>query len=271
MKNVMAEDRSVIVAYHPQYGWIDRVLNFETHRTKYTKNEIRVYESGVCEIDVYDIFGRYKATGLFSEEDLHLVKDHKWYQDSVGYLSTTINGKKVRLHRLLFPQHMTDHYDGNKLNNLRNNLQNITPAVNIAKITGKMFNPTGVTGVYFTRSNTWQAAIEQNKVKRTKNFKTREDAVLMRYIWELNAWGKNAPQLNDIARTYPRLFAAMERGYKISENIELVKAILKHLDDSPYCPCRIEKSADTKCMCKEFRDGNTLGACHCGLYVKVEL
>lgn len=38
-----------------------------------------------------------------------------------------------------------------------------------------------------------------------------------------------------------------------------------------YCPCRIEKSADIKCMCKEFRDGNTLGACHCGLYVKVEL
>lgn len=38
-----------------------------------------------------------------------------------------------------------------------------------------------------------------------------------------------------------------------------------------HCPCRIEKSADTKCMCKEFRDGDTLGACHCGLYVKVEL
>ena len=38
-----------------------------------------------------------------------------------------------------------------------------------------------------------------------------------------------------------------------------------------YCPCRIEKSADTKCMCKEFLDRDTLGACHCGLYVKVEL
>ena len=38
-----------------------------------------------------------------------------------------------------------------------------------------------------------------------------------------------------------------------------------------HCPCRIKKSEDTKCMCKEFLDRDTLGACHCGLYVKVEL
>lgn len=36
-----------------------------------------------------------------------------------------------------------------------------------------------------------------------------------------------------------------------------------------YCPCAIEKSEDTKCMCKDFREQES-GECHCGLYVKEE-
>ena len=39
-----------------------------------------------------------------------------------------------------------------------------------------------------------------------------------------------------------------------------------------YCPCRIEKTEDTKCMCKEFRDQiadpDFEGYCHCRLYYK---
>lgn len=35
-----------------------------------------------------------------------------------------------------------------------------------------------------------------------------------------------------------------------------------------YCPCRLIKNADTKCMCKEFREQES-GMCHCGLYIKV--
>lgn len=34
-----------------------------------------------------------------------------------------------------------------------------------------------------------------------------------------------------------------------------------------YCPCALVKNADTKCMCKEFRE-MTEGTCHCGLYIK---
>ncbi|MBQ6970578.1 ferredoxin thioredoxin reductase catalytic beta chain [bacterium] len=39
-----------------------------------------------------------------------------------------------------------------------------------------------------------------------------------------------------------------------------------------YCPCRIEKTRQTKCMCEEFRkqiaDKNFEGFCHCRLYYK---
>ena len=38
-----------------------------------------------------------------------------------------------------------------------------------------------------------------------------------------------------------------------------------------YCPCRIKKIEDTKCMCKEFREQTEEGFCLCGLYQKVKL
>lgn len=40
------------------------------------------------------------------------------------------------------------------------------------------------------------------------------------------------------------------------------------LENDGYCPCSIVKSADTKCICKAFREQNAEGACHCGRYIK---
>lgn len=46
-----------------------------------------------------------------------------------------------------------------------------------------------------------------------------------------------------------------------------VSTMLKNNDG--YCPCRMEHSPDTKCMCKQFREQTEPGTCHCGLYEKV--
>lgn len=55
---------------------------------------------------------------------------------------------------------------------------------------------------------------------------------------------------------------------KVSEDKELVQEIREKLKaNGGFCPCRIEKTPDTKCMCKEFREQES-GECHCGLYVK---
>lgn len=57
---------------------------------------------------------------------------------------------------------------------------------------------------------------------------------------------------------------------KLSDDIELVKEIKDKLkSNGGYCPCKIEKTDDTKCMCKEFREQGS-GECHCGLYVKMK-
>ena len=55
---------------------------------------------------------------------------------------------------------------------------------------------------------------------------------------------------------------------RVSDDTELVAEIRQKLKENDnYCPCRIEKTDDTKCMCKEFREQES-GECHCGLYVK---
>ena len=55
---------------------------------------------------------------------------------------------------------------------------------------------------------------------------------------------------------------------KLSEDKEIVQEIREKIKENGcYCPCKIEKTDDTKCMCKEFREQEG-GECHCGLYVK---
>lgn len=59
----------------------------------------------------------------------------------------------------------------------------------------------------------------------------------------------------------------------LNENEEVVKTVKEGLKRTGgYCPCRLEKTDDTKCMCKEFRaqinDPDFEGYCHCLLYYK---
>lgn len=57
--------------------------------------------------------------------------------------------------------------------------------------------------------------------------------------------------------------------YKIIMNPddEFVKNLKKRIkDNGKYCPCRLEKTPDTKCPCKDFREN---GECICGLYIQI--
>ena len=60
---------------------------------------------------------------------------------------------------------------------------------------------------------------------------------------------------------------------KIIKNpdIEFYEKISKAVEDNgQYCPCLIEQSEDTKCMCKDFREQKVAGKCHCERYIKIE-
>lgn len=54
---------------------------------------------------------------------------------------------------------------------------------------------------------------------------------------------------------------------------EIVRNIQAGLEEKEgYCPCRLQRTEDYKCMCKEFReqikDPDFEGYCHCMLYYK---
>ena len=60
---------------------------------------------------------------------------------------------------------------------------------------------------------------------------------------------------------------------RLNENSDIVRTVKEGLKRTGgYCPCRLERSEDTKCMCKEFKeqiaDPDFEGYCHCMLYYK---
>jgi hypothetical protein len=41
-------------------------------------------------------------------------------------------------------------------------------------------------------------------------------------------------------------------------------------DNNGYCPCLILRDESSKCICKDFREQEVVGKCHCERYIKVE-
>lgn len=60
---------------------------------------------------------------------------------------------------------------------------------------------------------------------------------------------------------------------RLNEDKELVALIKQGLKEKGgYCPCRLERIPENKCMCEEFKaqiaDPEFEGYCHCMLYFK---
>ena len=60
---------------------------------------------------------------------------------------------------------------------------------------------------------------------------------------------------------------------KLNPDAEVVKVVKEGLKaKGGYCPCRLEKKEEYKCICEEFKaqiaDPDFEGFCHCMLYYK---
>ena len=71
--------------------------------------------------------------------------------------------------------------------------------------------------------------------------------------------------------TYAKEGAAMK--VRLNDDPEIVRTIREGLKRTGgYCPCRLARTEENKCMCKEFKDQiadpNFEGYCHCRLYYK---
>lgn len=55
----------------------------------------------------------------------------------------------------------------------------------------------------------------------------------------------------------------------LNPDVNKVAEIRKALKENDgYCPCRLIKTKETRCICKEFAEQTDPGYCHCGLYYK---
>ena len=62
---------------------------------------------------------------------------------------------------------------------------------------------------------------------------------------------------------------------RLNSDPEVVASIREGLKRTwGYCPCRVDRTEDTKCICREFReqmaDPDFEGYCHCLLYYKTK-
>ena len=82
--------------------------------------------------------------------------------------------------------------------------------------------------------------------------------------------------MKDIIKTNKRRICggkAVSMNITLNPDEEVVRTIREGLKaKGGHCPCRLEMTEDTKCMCKEFRDQiadpDFEGYCHCMLYYK---
>ena len=83
-------------------------------------------------------------------------------------------------------------------------------------------------------------------------------------------------EIKDIIKANKRRMCggkAVNMNITLNPDEEIVKTIREGLKaKGGHCPCRLEMTEDTKCMCKEFRDQiadpDFEGYCHCMLYYK---
>lgn len=268
-------------------------------RGVFDKNEIRIFNNYI-EVDCYDSYGNVKATFLADVDDINIVKKYKWKvteKTNKLYVTTMINKSPKYYHRMIMKCENleVDHINGNSLDNRKSNLRLVNRQEQMHNLKPKIDNTSGIRGVSKdSRNGKYTVDFIFNKTRvYFKNFDTIQEACFVRYICE-SILNKNRFTEND--HRILKYISEINEDQKISlfnytlnklkekfnfleelkmqicmnEDKDYVKMMQNKLkENNYYCPCSTEKNEDTKCMCKEFRDKQDEGFCHCMLYYKV--
>ena len=160
--------------------------------------------------NTYDLTGEYgigyttKGEPFwFDLEDYERIKDYCWHYDEAGYVRTSINKKKVRLHRHLMcvddESTFVDHIkhpprNEHKVDNRKKNLRIITPKGNVYNSSLSKNNTSGVTGVSWVEDRgKWKVSFPfDGKLKHIGYYKNFNDAVEKRKQLENEYFGEFA-------------------------------------------------------------------------------
>lgn len=134
-------------------------------------------------------------------EDIGKVSGYTWSFSRWGYATTNKRGPNgehmgLRMHRLILgltdESVHSDHIDGNRLNNRKQNLRPCTIAENNLNRGVRKESKSQLKGVYFEeRRNLWKAHGAKNgKQTHIGYFKTREEAVAARNVYVMENHGE---------------------------------------------------------------------------------
>lgn len=135
---------------------------------------------------------------IIDESDYKRVFPHKWRINTLGYIGTKIDGKFFYLHRFIAntPKGMvTDHINGNRLDNRKSNLRICTTRENVINSKLSVNSQTGFRGVSFRKNrNKFRAYLMVNRKQIFLGSYTKlKDAIKARIIGEKKYFGKYAP------------------------------------------------------------------------------
>lgn len=107
--------------------------------------------------------GKIICYAVVDGEDFYLLNKYRWRPDGRGYFITDIDGKVVKLHRLIAgvtdPRIHVDHKNRNKLDNSKSNLRPLTNAQNAQNKSGRGLSQyRGVS----RQGYKWRARVTQN-------------------------------------------------------------------------------------------------------------
>lgn len=129
----------------------------------------------------------------FDLEDFNKIKNYNWYYRHGSIATTTKENRVLCMHNLILPHedNLTVMHIGGKESNTDNRKSNLKICTNAEKsqITSRQklrsTNTSGITGVcYHAKIKRWYAHICRNGESKSKSFKSKEEAINQRKIWE---------------------------------------------------------------------------------------
>ena len=139
---------------------------------------------------------------LFDKEDYDIIKNIHWFIDTnTNYVLARFEGKNISLHRFIMRAkegEFVDHINRVRTDCRKSNLRFCTQQQNNINRTITNKNNSGVVGVYFNKfTNRWRAYITFNKKQKSRNFKTKQEAIDCRRKWEKELFGDFNPINNN--------------------------------------------------------------------------
>lgn len=135
---------------------------------------------------------------LIDAADAERVAPYTWWNDGNGYARAWVNGRRVRLHNMVFgavPDGCeVDHRNGDRSDNRRENLRLATQADN-ARNKGQRPSRTGRTGVYQHKGKFQARIMAGGKQICIGTFNTISEANSARIQAEQKHYGAYAPSL----------------------------------------------------------------------------